>query len=70
MSDKFNETKLTFSIEVFEDYAVIKGFLCIVIKGFLCIKLLKVLLKLCKDEGFKYLVPNEDGGFKLIKEAE
>lgn len=54
---------MKYSIEVYEDYAVIKGGLSS--------ETLKALLCICEDEGFKYLVPNyHDVGFKLVKEIE
>ena len=53
-----NEPK--YSIQVFEDQAIIKGFLSS--------DVLAMIIKLCLEEGFVYLKCNKDGkGFKLIK---
>lgn len=53
--------KPKFSIEVFEDHAMIKGW----IES----KTLVLLLKLCKWYGFTHLIPTDDGqqGFKLVR---
>lgn len=50
-----------YSLEVFEDYAIIRGHLTT--------EMLTLLIKLCAKEGFKYLTNIGDGtpGFKLIK---
>lgn len=47
-----------YSISVYEDYAIIKGWLTS--------EILITLIKLCKKEGFTHLQSFE-GGFKLIK---
>lgn len=47
-----------YSLEVFEDHAIIKGWITS--------EMLNVLIKLCRKEGFKFLAPYE-GGFKLVK---
>ncbi len=48
-----------YSLEVYDDHAIIKGWLTS--------DMLTVLIKLCKKEGFKGLVHNEGEGFKLVK---
>ena len=56
------ETKQpNYSLEVYDDHAIIKGWLTS--------DMIKVLLKLCNKEGFKYFSPFT-GGFKLVKEAK
>jgi hypothetical protein len=56
-----NEVK--YSIEVFEDYAIVHGFLTS--------QALKILIHLCKIEGFTHLTTNNNGyGFKLIRKQE
>ena len=58
-----SKNKMEYSIEVFDDYAVIKGSISSDVLNF--------LLKLCEDEGFKYMVPNyQDVGFRLVKEVK
>lgn len=47
-----------YSLEVYDDHAIIKGWLTS--------DMLTVLIKLCRKEGFKRLVSG-NGGFKLIK---
>jgi len=52
-------TKPNYSIEVYNDHAIIQGLLSS--------DVLVLLLKLCEKEGFTYLVPNDDKpGFKLV----
>ena len=50
-----------YSIEVYEDHAIIKGWLS---SDVLCL-----LVNLCKEEGFTHLTQIDDGsrGFKLVK---
>ncbi len=49
-----------YEIRVYEDYAIITGWLTS--------DILKVLIRLCKQEGFTHLTNNPDGkGFRLIK---
>jgi len=48
-----------YSIEVFKDFAIIKG--C------LTSDILQVLVKLCKKEGFTHLTMHDGQGFKLVK---
>ena len=50
--------EIKFSIEIYEDYAIIRGWLTS--------DVLILLTKLCKKYGFKYLSSFE-GGFKLTK---
>lgn len=52
---------MKYSIEVYEDHALIKGWLTM--------SMLKVLMRLCKEEGFTYLTQCEQG-FKLIKKPK
>lgn len=53
-----------FSLEVFEDHAMIRGWLDV--------KTLDVLFKLCKWYGFTHLTQTDDGqqGFKLVKKDD
>lgn len=49
-----------YSITVYKDYALIRGWLTS--------DILTVLIKLCKKEGFTHLTSNDDGkGFKLVR---
>jgi hypothetical protein len=50
-----------YSVEVFEDYALIRGWLSS--------DVLTYLIKLCKKEGFTHLTHTDDGrqGFKLVR---
>lgn len=48
-----------YSLEVYTDHAIIKGWLTS--------DMLTVLIRLCKKEGFKGLIPHDGAGFKLIK---
>lgn len=50
---------MKYSIEVYEDYAIITGWLTT--------DVLKLLIKLCKKEGFTHMVPHEGQGFKLVR---
>lgn len=49
-----------YSIHVFEDHAIIQGFLTS--------DVLTILIRLCRQEGFTHLVPFDDG-FKLVKQC-
>lgn len=50
-----------YSIEVYEDHAII----C----GWIPTDVLKLMIKLCKKEGFTHMTPNDDGksGFKMLR---
>jgi hypothetical protein len=49
-----------YSIHVYEDHAIIRGWLTS--------DMLMLLIRLCKKEGFTHLTSNADGnGFKLVK---
>lgn len=51
---------LKYSIEVYEDHAIILGWLAP--------EVLVLLTRLCKKEGFTHITSNQDGkGFKLVK---
>ncbi len=52
---------MKYSIEVYEDYAIIKGWLTS--------DVLTLLIKLFKKEGFTHM-QSFDGGFKLVKKNE
>lgn len=47
-----------FSIEVYGDHALIKGWLTT--------RVLKMVTKLCREEGFTHMTM-EEGGFKLVR---
>lgn len=47
-----------YSISVYEDHAIIKGWMTS--------DVLTLLVRLCKKEGFTHMTPFE-GGFKLVK---
>jgi hypothetical protein len=51
-----------YSIEVYKDHAIIKGWLTS--------DILKLLINLCKKHGFTHLVPNDGGGFKLVRKED
>jgi hypothetical protein len=52
-----------YSIEVYKDYAIIKGWLTP--------DILMVLVRLCKKHGFTHLTSNHDGkGFKLVRKDD
>ena len=55
--DKFSKDP-KFSLEVYDDHAIIRGWLTS--------DILVLLTRLCKKYGFKYLA-SCDGGFKLTK---
>ncbi len=58
-----NDSEPKYSIEVYEDYAVIKGFLST--------DILTLLIRLCKKEGFTRLGYNHDGQeFKLVRGSD
>ena len=51
---------MKYSITVYEDH--------VIVTGWLTSDVLKLLIKLCNEEGFKYLTNNPDGnGFKLVR---
>ena len=53
-------SELKFSIEVYEDHAIIYGMLTA--------DILTLLIRLCKKYGYTHLAPNGDNqGFKLVK---
>jgi hypothetical protein len=55
-----NENNLEYSIEVYKDHAIIKGWLST--------DVLKLIFNLCKKEGFTHMTSNENQqGFKLVK---
>ncbi len=55
-----NKKDFKYSIEVYED--------CALIQGCLTAESLELVIKLCQDEGFDYLTSgNEEVRFKLIK---
>lgn len=50
-----------YSIEVYDDYALIQGSLSI--------SVLRLLVNLCKREGFTHIMNNEEKpGFKLVRQ--
>jgi hypothetical protein len=53
--------KPKYSIEVYENYAIIKGLLTS--------DMLTILIKLC-EEGLTHLTPHQGGGFKLVRKNE
>lgn len=55
------EGNLKYSLEVYEDHALIKGWLDS--------NMLTLLVKVCKKHGFTHLAQNGDGGFKLVKKG-
>ena len=56
-------TEPKYSIEVYEDHAIITGWLTS--------DILKFMIRLCKEEGFTHLVPNDGKqGFKLVRKDE
>ena len=60
MNKKNSENIPKYIIEVYEDHAIISGWLSA--------DMLKTLVKLCKKEGFTHLVPNEGKpGFKVVR---
>lgn len=48
-----------YSISVYKDHAIIKGWLTF--------DILTLLIRLCKKEGFTHMVPHDGIGFKLVK---
>lgn len=48
-----------YSIEVYDD--------CAIITGWLSSDILQMLIKLCEKEGFTHLAAHEGFGFKLVK---
>ncbi len=55
-----SEKKTNYSISVYDDHAIIKGGLSS--------DVLKLLISLCKKEGFTHIMSNVEGdGFKLIR---
>lgn len=51
-----------YSIAVYEDYAIIKGWLSA--------EILCMLITLCEDEGFTNMIPHDDQGFKLVRKEK
>lgn len=56
-------SKLKYSIEVYDDHAIIQGLLSS--------DILTLLTRLCRKEGFTHLTKNnEKPGFKLVKKND
>lgn len=52
-----------YSIEVYKDYAIIRGLITS--------EILMVLVRLCKKEGFTHMTHNDnEPGFKLVRKIE
>lgn len=51
-----------YSIEVYEDHAIIKGWLSS--------DVLTTLVRLCEKEGFTHIVSNDGVGFKLVRKND